>query len=72
MASAIMGFGRHSVKGCQTQIKSFVAAGVVRFIRGSAVLPPENQGKNDAEHGSAKQERARDRDCQPGDYNKPQ
>jgi hypothetical protein len=67
-----MGFGRHSVKGCQTQIRSFVAAGVVRFICGSAVLPPENQGKDDAEHGSAKQERTRDREREPGDYDKPQ
>jgi hypothetical protein len=67
-----MGFGRHSVNGCQTQIRSFVAAGVVRSICGLAVLPPENQGEDDAEHGSANQKRTRDRERQPGDYNKPQ
>jgi hypothetical protein len=64
-----MGFGRHSVKGCQTQMRSFVAAGDGRVICSSAVLPPENQSKDDAEHGSAKQKRTRDGDREPGDYN---
>src|SRR5271168_827551 len=71
IASDIIGFGRHSVNGCQTQITSFVSDGIVRVIcegRLLTVLPSKEKANEKAEATGAQQKRARHGKREPRNY----
>src|SRR3954464_4959411 len=76
MVSGMIGCARHCSKGCQTQIRSLVSAGLVRFMMDcwslfASVEPCQEQAHNCAEAKRPEDERLRYRNRKPGDDHQP-